>query len=414
MSLPALESTPDYLEHLQSHIIYYLKKESPAEKTLYNIIANAKGAYPLDVLYILKKEGITYIEDKQAYLVKDKVALLHLSKTVSSNRMFSDPHPADYDWRFDASTASFIVNHSIKNLGKCDGEIALLGAKTLYPLLINKGYPAKLYIKSSSLIKELKDAGFEHGLIEADLLNPIKESLKVFSAVIADPPWYNEFYEAFMLRSSELLHIGGKLYLSVLPELTRPSAKEDRARIIELASSMGLVFIDELEGELSYETPRFEYNSLIANGVFCANWRKGDLWVFKKENEIDYFIKQWPVDENEQWVEFTIGNKKIKLREKKEMAFKAFEFYPADPKGFTFSFVSRRSPLRKMIDLWTSDNIALRIDNLPLVELYLKNLEKGCTISEVSSMLDQDINVSSYEKNRLLELIKIIVTGQIQ
>ena len=106
-----------------------------------------------------------------------------------------------------------------------------------------------------------------------------------FDVVVADPPWYVDFYQAFVLRSSHILREGGALLLSMLPWLTRPGAVQDRAEVLSFASRAGFDLVDCQSARIGYQSPRFEQTALAVHGIFCRQWRYGDLYRFRKTNE---------------------------------------------------------------------------------------------------------------------------------
>src|SRR5206468_2064131 len=102
--------------------------------------------------------------------------------------------------------------------------------------------------------------------------------------VMADPPWYEEETRAFLWAAASVCELGGLVFLSTPPLGVRPGMADERRRVLEWATTLGL-FLDETESlALSYETPAFEANALKASGFdeIPADWRRGDLLSFRK------------------------------------------------------------------------------------------------------------------------------------
>jgi hypothetical protein len=241
----------------------------------------------------------------------------------------------------------------------------------------NHGEIIKLFneknIKTISNFSEsLTMAQIKEGLIEHDLFDFLTESMWTYDIVLADPPWYSEFYRAFILRSSELLRDQGILMLCVLPWLTRPNAIDDRADILSFANKAGFDLTKVIPAFLQYETPRFEKASLSLAGIECSDWRVGDLYVFRRISDpIPGLVARRPADEPE-WDEFRFGTLKIKLRRRSEIPGHHFSYQPVNNNNRILDSVSRRSPNRRFIDYWTSENMAYSVEGLDILRTSLR------------------------------------------
>ncbi len=71
--------------------------------------------------------------------------------------------------------------------------------------------------------------------------------------------------------------------------------------------------------------------------------------------------------------------------------------------------VSRRSPVRSRINLWTSRNIALHVSRPDLTCAALQLLTEGHDSSDVARSLKEVESLSPIEIDRLLHLLRILI-----
>ncbi|MVM35683.1 hypothetical protein GO755_37055 [Spirosoma sp. HMF4905] len=385
-----------YEKELELHLKSVLKFEPQILFSLHDIILKAKGAYPSLVKKILDREHIPYVIDKAEL------------KQQNYSTIFSAAHPADYDWRFTDESVKNIVEQ-LKSLISGGDSIALFGVESLYKYCILNNLKAVLFNKSKSLLNDLKKTGYNDGLVEHDLFYSLNKYNNYFKVVIADPPWYQEFYTAFIARSAEMLLPGGYLFLSVLPVYTRPTAANDRDIIKSLLLNLGFTLIKEYNSFFRYETPSFENLSLKEEGINLTEWRTGDLWIFQRNENLIVNI-QTPKPENEpDWVEFIIRDKKIKVRKNHQSKNSIFFYEHVSPTSKVLADVSRRSPLRSFIDVWTSDNYAFKVSRTsPLIECLLI-FEQSNSLDQVKIFLAKKENVTQEEAKNLLNFLNLLL-----
>lgn len=410
-----------YQAELTNKIISIVN-DNPA--TLCEIIKDARGAYPNDVKEILniliENKKITfsnkYYNSKHSIVATNATELPDVEKSdlnyidkLTSN--LSKPHPADYDWRFTNETIYKLIDE-LKDHGNSKIDLALFGVTTLFPVLREycKKIDVDLYNKSQSLISDLKHMGYNDGLYHQDLFKPINNN-KRYDIIIADPPWYNDFYKAFIYQSSEVLKSGGVLFLSVLPELTRPDAKKDRALIKKFCEINGLAEIEIKSNFLTYESPVFERNALKNSGIDCADWRKGDLIIYKNVGCGSKEMTVSPPEDEPLWNEYIVNEVKLKILSELD-ANDEFNFENVDNTP-VLSSVSRRSNLRKRINFWTSDNVALNVKKLKVLHSFFNYLKAGNSAEVAFEIMKQRNEVKINELLRLKTLILIanIVTS---
>ncbi len=404
MHIQLFNAEKAYIKQLEQCLraIHREAGQSKASCSLYQFIAGAQGTYPVDVVATLEKLGLPYCQDQWAHYKGTDVEMSAPTQELPS--IFADPHPADYDWRF-APASIPLLTTMITGAAK-GAAIALLGTKTLFPPLYDSGATVTLFNKSASLLGDLRRAGYQQGLAEYDLCQPLANGNDEYRVAFADPPWYLDYYQAFLHRASELLEVGGFLYLSVLPSLTRPSAVADRTDILQMATQLGSGLVEQKNAALAYETPAFEHQALLARNLCCGNWRAGDLWVFQKNKQrLAGASIVTPIGE-QQWREYRIGIKRIKVKSKLNQEEKRFAYQPADPSGNVFTQVSRRSPFRSQIDVWSSDNQAYTVSRLSVLECYLDKLERNGSLTLTTELLNKNREVNEAERTELIALLQ--------
>lgn len=406
----------DYYTSLSKRVFSVLKRR-PLK--LCDIIEESQGAYPDDVLTAINsliKNKQIYIHD-DIYLIKNheyslidikdetKAIPIDLSWITAITEKLSKPHPADYDWRFTSKTIYDIVQ-LVKDNSSLYNSVALFGTTTLFPIIkkIIPNINLSLFNKSRSSIEDLLNMGFLDDVFVQDLFSKIPYSNK-YKLVIADPPWYNDFYEAFITRASEVLEVGGHLFLSVLPVMTRPDAENDIDFIDHCCKKNGFEKIDSLEGFLNYESPIFERRSLINRGIDCYNWRKGDLKIYKKFQDINLNSPISLPGDEPLWEEFIINGIKIKLLKDDDQA-SQFSFEYSDATS-TLSTVSRRSPIRKRINFWTSENLAFKISKLKVLRYLFRFVNSHNSIELALTKVKNDEGLTQEELSSLVDLLKM-------
>lgn len=369
--------------------------------TLAYYLAHAQGAYPVDVVAMLTDLGIGYQENEEAFHLHS--AALAPSSCSDPASLFADPHPADYDWRFNSATVAMLAQTLLSTAQ--GGQLALLGTKTVFAPLADYGASVTLFNKSRAILDDLRAAGYQHGLVECDLSQPLLTGHSCYQIVLADPPWYLDYYRAFLRRAAELVVIGGTVYVSVLPELTRPGATQDRVAIEKLAAAVGLHLVNQRTGQLVYQTPGFEQQALRARGLYCRDWRRGDLWAFRKLATPIAYLPEEPIQDDAIWVEYRLGMTRIKAKPAPAEKAAQFTYRAADPSGPVLTQVSRRSPFRAAINVWTSANQAYVVTRMALLHAGLALLAAGQRGPAVLAALSSEYQLDEMEKLSLLALL---------
>lgn len=388
------------------------------------IVPRAGGAFPTELAttlsHLVKKGYITQRGDRYSLAPKMTATYRRLPNSSdfrqsclysrprrpphSRKMSLPDPHPADYDWRFTAS-ALHDLEQLLRPLKVRRSRVALLGAPSLFLRLANIGANVTLLDRNQSLIADLQKAGFRHNAIKQDMFSRLARNIGDFDVAVADPPWYLEFYEAFIARASQLLCDHGLFLLSMLPWLTRPSALHDRTEILRFANKAGFQLIHVLPEFLQYETPYFEKVALQHHGIDCGAWRKADLFLFVKVQPLKICASHIPKPEHEEWDDFRFGNRKIKLKRMKHDSSGAFSYRPVADESPVLRTVSRRWPHRSLIDVWTSDNEAYVVHGLGILRAALQLMQRAVNVHRAVSLVATRFSMSSKDSKNLSGLL---------
>lgn len=392
----------EYEQLLKMQISNILKSQIQP-LNFYEIVSMAEGAFPTEVLRVLNESD----DLKEKFYFEQNFSEQNILVEKKQNAFLSDPHPLDYDWRFSKDSVERILKHLTGRFSFTD-TIALLGIKTLFEPLKSKFLKVALFNKSNTLSEEITDIEHPHEIIIHDLGLPYNKESEAYSVVFADPPWYPEYYEAFITRSTALLKSAGYLYLVLLPRLTRPFAERDREQVLNFCLSAGYDLIEENMIEVKYDTPKFEMRSLLLSGLYCEDWRKGDLFLFQKNRS-----SQIPLDgvvdlKEEEWEELRLGSKKVKFLKNVDSAL-LFGFNWADPTGPYLTQVSRRAEFREKINYWTSDNLALNVARLSVLKEALKELSLGKSMTDTILHCQNMFLLTKEEIESLLVAINLTI-----
>ena len=382
-----------YAADLRKQILAVLNENF---SNLHEIVTKCHGAYPVLVKSILDelvREGSIYVEN-ECYMMSGLVHNYDTNKNaIKGSQIVIDDdsitHPAEYDWRFSKASIDRIISDYTEKLSP-NSKIALLGTTSLYAGFANRGFETFLFNKSEFLIDELIKKNFNKGLIVHDLFNPLPSHYNnYFDLVIADPPWYLDYYYSFMLRATEILKHNGKMLLSVFPDMTRPSAKKELEVLKAYIDELGFSIESMLPAYFTYLTPNFESKALLAEGInFSDSWRNGDLYQLIKDNlsQVNKIGDRTSRD-TEEWYEFLLPPKKrIKIRKRFEVPNTNFS-YSFIGDGMVLKNVSRRDPNRNNIDLWTSDNEVVSVKGIHLLKEALLLIQHGTHIDATIELL---------------------------
>ena len=196
-------------------------------------------------------------------------------------------------------------------------------------------------------------------------------------AVLADPPWYIDDVLAFLRTSARVCADKGTVFLGFGSDGTRPGVVQERERIIAEADKLGLKFFGLEPRALSYATPFFEHNALLAAQLkhVPSSWRHGDLLLFRKYGN-GLLEDQLSSSTVPSWAEANIGGIEVRVRGDGRREFVDPGLIPLVP-GDILPAVSRRDFLGQEADVWTTGNRVYRCEGKNILAVILKALEES-------------------------------------
>jgi len=406
---PALE--PDYRAEL---VLRLTRELMNGPRDFASIVRAAEGAYPTDVLAALRHledENQAYVSSSGQWTHCENLApiptLLPHSENQASESFDDLPeaHPVDFDWRFTRATITDLAKRITPSATE---SVAILGAPTLYRYLVDSGINAWLFDKNPHIVAHLRTAGYV-SVTECDLLE-FSAGTPRFHWAMADPPWYVDHYEAFITAGRRLLLPEGRLLLSVLPRLTRPAASMDRFHILEFATNVGLDLLEVNPSVLHYVSPPFETEALRAEGLTINDWRTGDLFSFVTRSYKLHTAKANQPGRADQWQSVQFGKTTVKIKREQPAEAEPFDYQPASPSGsIRLRSVSRRSPVRSKINMWTSRNVALKISKPVMLTEALGKIANGTSVSATLASMAYEYQLSEPEMNKLRQLLQLLI-----
>jgi hypothetical protein len=406
-----------YRRHLEDQILSTLGAKSA---TFAEIVKKAGGAFPVEV-----RDSLVLLVRRRRVVHRGRNYSLarNTGSTLSNLPNCSDfylrlpaptdgvgyrpvranlpvPHPADYDWRFTAR-ALFNLMHLLLPVRKRSSRVALLGAPSLFLELSRTPTRAVLFDRNPALIAELRRAGLQRSIVRQDMFSKLPSGVGAFDVALADPPWYLEFYKAFILRASELLRVDGIFLLTMLPWLTRPNATEDRTEILRFAHEAGFRLFGVLPEFLEYETPHFEKVVLQHHDIQCVDWRRADLFLWVKIRRASPSAFRITKPQHDEWEDFALKEKIIKLRSRNQPPALTFKYKPVASESPVLRTVSRRWAHRSSIDVWTSDNEAYTVQGLEALRAVLRLTQAGESARQAISAVAARLHIDSTGANAL-------------
>lgn len=261
-----------------------------------------------------------------------------------------EPHPLDYDWRFDATTIS-----NLPMLLPRSGAVLALGCPSLARELTEGGREVLLVDR-----QPIQCLDFQ---IELDIQVSPPE-LSGFASAVIDPPWYPEQVKRWVAWAANCVVDGAGILVSIWPPGTRPFGEREYQDLKEWMRAWSEV--SELDCQPRYETPPFELASETSScgGVLSTSPRVGRLirLRLKERPSLPHLIESM-----EDWTRFVFNNYQIAVRKRNGTLARA-SFNPiANANGWIWPYVSRRAPLRDTIDVWSSRNEVARVENTSLL-----------------------------------------------
>ena len=160
-----------------------------------------RGAFPVDVL--------PFLNNAQRSLTEREVR-----STIHSpiNSMLPEPHPIDFDWRFDSLTARFLASVAMRL-----GNVLCVGTPTVFEAVYEAGGSALLVDRNPSLLAlfvQIDNCSIERVLTSIYQVF-LYFRISLFNAAVIDPPWYPQTYERWLARTLPFVQPNGTLFLKL-------------------------------------------------------------------------------------------------------------------------------------------------------------------------------------------------------
>lgn len=330
--------------------------------TFNSLVMSLPGVYPSVVLASLKRLAASGKFDGQNFEIMSGLSGLGEIESWQPPRPrrripLPVPHPLDYDWRFAESGVRYLLDACL-TLTQPGETIALLGSPSVLRTAIEDSYPRRVVLLDSNAaaVDCFADTVPPGLAVRCDVTRDPLPQIEA-SAVIIDPPWYEEHMAAFMWAAAGLCRTGGHVLASIPPVGTRPGIDRDREALFDWARRLGLSLIRQEPAMLPYSSPPFEINALKAEGIraILVEWRRGDLTVFRKDGREVPPQPAFPSTIEEVWAEGSLRGVRIRVKPHDSTKFK-------NPKletiidGDILPSASRRDERRSLADVWTSGN----------------------------------------------------------
>lgn len=279
-----------------------------------------------------------------------------------------EPHPLDFDWRFDSKTVAELSN------------------------LILNGEPI-LAIGCPSITQHFHQTGREVALVDRQPFQCAETQILLdmqvggppvpgFRKAIVDPPWYPEQISAWIAWAANCVGVGGTVYASIWPQKTRPSGEKEYVAARRWMESWSTVV--QLEYSPTYEKPHFESiaQETSKQGILAKSPRVGRLLEIKVQT-----VPPLPVapSSSENWLRFVLNDYQLALRIRDD-TFTTPSILPiTGADGWMWPFVSRRAPQRSQIDVWSSQNEVGEVGGIKLLTEAIRTVTKAQSVSDFES-----------------------------
>lgn len=367
---------------------------------------------------IRKFDGLfpTELVDRLGELGLPTAHLLSLDASTTrdnSPKVTPEPHVLDLEWYFTDRTSRRIAGRIAP-----EDRVALLGAPSLMQWMRPRS--ATLFDKSQYVEQRFASAR-HHSIRKADLnRTPISGC---FDTVVLDPPWYFDVMKRWLSLAASVVRPGGLIYMPLLGGLTRPTADNDRAELINLAINYGNVSLESKVVE--YAVPLFEERALRTRGIMLAEpWRVADLLIIADCSTISNDVEPALPDGEAVWSTLRIADQIVKYRNTKTPRAveepvlmggasvsegSAVISRVSGFRSWDYSSVSTRDSARRRIHLWTSRNRVAQIndqDRLLNVLNAVRDIVNNCEPIPLHSISGQ-IDVPAADVESVLEFLEI-------
>lgn len=362
----------EYRRELEDWILYALNEGT---QDFWELVSMLPGAFPTDVRTALDR---LVAHRKVPYDLSLKADVRECGRRADLEVPgLPTPHPLAFDWRFTRGTAEELLGKAV-GASVPNGVIGLLGAPSVYFIAKEKhvSQPIKLLDQNPFLAECLPNADPGGAFHQCDITQPSVETDSI-SVIIADPPWYYEDALDFLRTASRLCAEQGTVLMSFAPEGSKPGVRRQRQDLIANAAEMGLKYDGLSTLVLSYVTPLFEHNALLASGFEHVPrvWRRGDLLFFRNVGG-GFIENRVRGGHREDWKQFEVGGIGVWVRVDNNDDFEnpCLQRIVA---GDILPTVRRSDVRRKHADVWTCGNRIFRCLGRKVLSLVIKAMAIG-------------------------------------
>ncbi len=371
-----------------------------------DIILSLSGVYPSNVLSSIKRvtKNSFFPGDLYSKILGQVKENTNLNNEAELHKIVLPlEHPLDFEWRFTKLTTNYMLD-ICKELVSSDDKIVLLGTPSLFRNIIEEECERKIIFvgDETAVTNRLKMYSNSYKMVFSNIIKDPPQKI-LASAVILDPPWYDDYIYPFLWYATQCCKLNGYIMIS-LPSLgTRPEVKEELETIINQAKLLGLSTYRIEHGTLRYTTPFFENNALNAEGIynFPKDWRSSNLVIFKHDKECD--MERPKISFPYEWEEVNFNDVRIRVKKNYMKEF-------GDPAlisildGDILPSVSRKYHKRNLAEVWTSGNRIFQCMNSSILMTIIVLLKNGFPESEIISDFKSK-NFSSDELKLIIETI---------
>ena len=212
MTAPARQVQPDTV-HADA-LAVMIASAAPRCRSLAALLRRVPGAYPGDVLATVDRLAANWLLDP-ATSRRLRTPASPGEENQEGRTLLPDPHPLDYDWRWDPRTVQMLLARCIRATRPGD-TIALLGTPTLLAAAAGHHERHWLLLEASEATAAALASTEPARVVRCDLAVDELPLLHA-QAVVADPPWYTADTRVFMWAAARL-SVPGAVVLPFLPD----------------------------------------------------------------------------------------------------------------------------------------------------------------------------------------------------
>lgn len=201
---------------------------------------------------------------------------------------------------------------------------------------------------------------------------------------ILDPPWYPRDVLSWASVAGRILGPGRTMFMSIWPDNARPSAADERQRVVHTLEAW--CNVTQHHNALQYEMPEFEKAAVRLSGFtpLSTSPRVGSLLELRVLHDPPFIARPCRRDE---WIRYTVEDYQLAVRLNLSVTGKLGIYQHPEADGWIWPYVSARAPGIDKIDVWSSSGeVALVSDSLSLVTA-LRDALSADTISRFEESL---------------------------